>query len=331
MQLQAANATLASLKYQNYDMSGLIDIALSVTNLKTNTLNSLTPDSKYEPEKHGKLLKIRDAKVCIKYQRKMRLVKLLDKLKANGGFSKEAAGHIDVAIRPNGEIFVWDGFRRLFLAALSGHETIPVSIFEHPQGRSIKECEEYEAKMFKIRNADSENMKPEELFRSMVVYRDTEALQFLDFLMECYLDVEGLNPGCKELSGMTQVQKCWKNSSITHKNLILSSKILRKTWNNDPTMSGYLLTGLGKFLDANENMDAPFDEQQIQELFSKYVNIKPPRKQRELTGRRLNKNPNASIAYCIATQVIGLEGESLVELLELLDLDKIDVNQIDFD
>jgi hypothetical protein len=46
--------------------------------------------------------------------------KVLDKLKSHGTFNKEAAGHIDVAVRPNGKIYVWDGFRRTFMAGIVG-------------------------------------------------------------------------------------------------------------------------------------------------------------------------------------------------------------------
>lgn len=329
MKLSEAAGKLATLNYIDYKLKDLIDIAKSVNNFKSKTIDGIEAAVPYDSQ--DSLVKISDLWVCIKYQRKMRLILLIDKLLAHGGFNKQAAGHIDIAIRPDGRMYVWDGFRRVFMAALAGLEYIPASKIAHPSNRTDKQCEEYEAEMFKIRNSDTENMKAEEIFRAKVIYGETEALNFLSFLRDCKLDVEELNPNNKVLSGMAKVEKTWKHDHISSKNLINSSKIIQTAWPTDPQVSGYLLCGLGKFLDANSATNEPLAVSEVQDYFHDFINVNPPRKQKDLTGRRLNKAPNDSIAYCIATQVVGMKGKQLKDFIDQLNLDDDDIDVIDSD
>lgn len=329
MKFNEAAGKLASLTYSDFNLIDLVNIGKSVDNFKTSTLSKIDKTPAYDSS--NDLVAIDGLKICLKYQRKMRLKKLVNKLTGTGGFKKEAAGHIDVAIRPDGSMYVWDGFRRAFMAGLVGLEYIPASIYNHPKSRSVKECEEYEALMFKIRNADIEKMKPEEIFRSKIIYRDKESLDFLDFLINCKLDVENLNVGngIKELSGMTVVHDMWKNENISRANLCLSAHIIQETWKTDPTISGYLMIGLARFLDANDEINSSFDIDEIVDKFRKFVLVNPPRKQEDLTRRRLNSKQSGSIAYYIAIQVMEMSGQDLKELVGHLNLDSDDINVID--
>jgi hypothetical protein len=328
MQFNEAAGRLASLRYNVYNLQDLLDIGKSVDNFKKTTLDKITLPSPYDSSNLN-LVTLKELKVDIAYQRKMRLKKLVDKLKKEGTFNKETAGHIDIAVRPDGTKFIWDGFRRAFMAGIVGLEQIPASIYYHPTNRTIKQCREYEAKMFKTRNAETESMKPEEIFRSEIMYKDQKALEFLEFLVECKLDVEELNPGNKTLGGFVQLQNVWKNNHITQDNLIVASSIIQATWPTDPIISGYLLCGLGKFLDINDEIDCSIDLETIQEYFHEYVNVNPPKKQDSLTGRRLNKSPNTSIAYYIALYVIGMEGKTLSQFIPLLDMDDDELEMIE--
>jgi hypothetical protein len=327
MKFSEASGLLANLNYQDYKLKDLIDIGKSVTNFKHTTLDKIELPKQYDSS--PSLVQIKELKVDIRYQRKMRFKKLIDKLKSAGTFNKEAAGHIDVARRPNGDLYVWDGFRRAFMAGICELETIPASIYYHPANRTTKQCEEYEAQMFKMRNADTENMKQEEIFRAEIQYRQPESINFLDFLRDCNLDVEELNPGNKTLGGFVQLKDCWKNKKIQHHNIIDASRIIQNTWSNDPNVSGYLLCGLGKFLDINEEVDESISLEEIQELFHTYVNVNPPKKQDSLTNRRLNKKANESIAYCIAVYVMNLKNKQLKAYSSLLNLDDDDVELLE--
>lgn len=329
MKFNDADSKLCSLSYSDFNLIDLVDIGKSVHNFKSTTLDKLDAVTPYDS--NSDLVSINDLKVCLKYQRKMRLKKAVQKLTSAGGFKNEAAGHIDVAVRPDGSMYVWDGFRRSFMAGLVGLEYIPASIYTHPAKRTVKECEVYEAQMFKIRNADVEKMKPEEIFRSKIIYRDSEALEFQNFLINCKLDVEQLNPGYKELSGMIHVHKRWTNESLSRENLILSSQIIQNVWKTTPNVSGYLMCGLAHFLDANEEIIGSFATDEIIEKMREYVHINPTRKQRDLTNRRLHSKSSQSIAYYIAKNVMEMSGTKLKSFVDYLELESDDIDMIDED
>jgi hypothetical protein len=324
MKLREAAGKLATLDYLDYDLKELTDIGKSIDNFKKTTLDVIEPVKPYDSTDNS-LQNLSKMKICIKYQRKMRLKLLLEKIKKENGFNKEAAGHIDVAIRPNGDMYIWDGFRRAFMASLVGLEFIPASVYRHPANRTEKQCEEYEAKMFKIRNADTENMKQEEIFRSKIIYRDPAALKFLDFLRECKVDVEGLNPGNKSLGAFVQLHSSWLNGSINEDNLIVASRILQNSWRTDSNISGYLICGLGMFMDVNDTQDESCSEAEVEEFFQDYINVMPPKKQESLIKHRLSGLANESIAYSIAVNVMKLKGKSLESFANGLQLEKDDV------
>jgi hypothetical protein len=324
MQLQEAASFLASLENRVYTLKELVDVAKQATNIKKYKIPNATP---YETGQW--MVNLNEVKVCVTYQRKMRLLKLLKKLYSAGGFDKYAAGHIDVAKRPNGDYFIWDGFRRAFMALFCGIDYMPASVYHHVYGTSNTDCEKYEARMFKIRNSDIEPMKAEEIFRAKVIYDEPEALKFLQFLRDCELDVENLLPGYKTLGGIVQLEKTWKHKHVDETNLIEASNILQKSWPKDAVISSYLLCGLGKFLDVNEEMDESFDTDYILSCFKKFISVKPPRKQDELTGKRLNKAPNDSIAYCIAKYVMEQEEPYMKKFISNLKLKRDDIEVID--
>ena len=328
MKLNEAAGELATLNYQDYKFSDLSKIAKSVSNLKEKTLDILDSTTPYEPQLN--LIPLDKLYVCIKYQRKMRLGKVINKLKAHAGFRKEAAGHIDIAVRPNGKMYIWDGFRRSFMAALVGLDFVPASVYYHPKTRSEAECERYEALMFKIRNSDNESMKPEEIFRSKIIYEDKEALQFLEFLKNCHLDVEGLNPGVnnRQFGGFVAVETAWKFGHRTEQSMITASSIIQNVWNNDSLVSGYLLCGIAAFLDANA-ATVSYDDGTIKDSIYDFMNVNPPRKQTDLTRYRLSSKSDESIAYYIAKNVINMPKDDLEEMRIELGLDSEDVEVID--
>lgn len=327
MRMNEATGELATLNYQDYKLSNLTDIAKSVNNLKEKTLSALQTTTPYDAtDRH--LVDLSNLYVCIKYQRKMRLGKIIKKLKTHDGYKKEAAGHIDVALRPNGKMYIWDGFRRAFMASLVGLETIPASVYPHPKTRTDEECEKYEAMMFKIRNGDIEKMLPEEIFRSKIIYRDKEALQFLEFLRDCGLDVEGLNPSGKQFGGFVAVETAWKFGHRTPQSMITASSIIQDVWKTDPAISGYLLCGVAAFLDANESTVC-YDEETIIDAFRKFINVVPTRKQSDLTRHRLTTKTDESIAYYIAKNVIEMKAKELKQLCDELNLDSDDLEIID--
>ena len=77
MKFSEASGQLANLNYCDYSLKDLIDIARSVSNLKSSTLDAISLPLPYESRQD--LVSINDLNVSIKYQRKMRLKKVIDK------------------------------------------------------------------------------------------------------------------------------------------------------------------------------------------------------------------------------------------------------------
>lgn len=227
----------------------IISTLLSIENFKSETINRLNTALPYG----GDCIAIEDIWVDLTYQRKLRLQALINRLVEYGGFDKDVAGHIDLAVRVDGRMFVWDGFHRAIMAGLSGLDGIPASIFTHDKTSSDYEQVVKEARMFKVRNADQTSMRPEEIFKAQVVFRDEEALKILDLLKQCKLDVEGTNEDEDALSlgGFALVRKVW--DKIDKRHFIDSSEIIRKVWPKDRTVSVILWCGLAKLLEANND------------------------------------------------------------------------------
>ena len=172
-------------------LSTIINLLLSIDNFKEDTLDKLNRAVAYTEDG---LIPIDEIYVDLTYQRRLRLQALLNRLIESGGFDKEVAGHIDLAVRVDGRKFVWDGFNRVIKAGISGITHMPPSIYTHDKSLSVEKQVMKEAKMFKVRNADQSSMEPGEIFKSEVVFQDPIAMKILSLLKRCKLDVEGTNP-----------------------------------------------------------------------------------------------------------------------------------------
>tara|TARA_E500000318_G_C3420590_1_gene157137 strand:- start:22 stop:603 length:582 start_codon:yes stop_codon:yes gene_type:complete len=183
-----------------------------------------------------------------------------------------------------------------------------------------------EARFFKMRNADTETMKPEEIFKSMVVYNDPNALKILNVLKNAELDVEGLNPGHTTLSGFRELQNKLF-SKVEEEEIKTASGIIRRVFNNDNVVSSYLLCGLALLIQKNEELDKPLADTDIESQLTtwKTTKTKPSRSQKTLTSRRLNSKASESIAWNISEQAVNFNGQQK-ELVNLLNLDKSDVD-----
>tara|TARA_B100000780_G_C21055315_1_gene423951 strand:- start:44 stop:1147 length:1104 start_codon:yes stop_codon:yes gene_type:complete len=261
-----------------------------------NTIKQLNlPDiEKLEkPQAYGKefdTMDLKDIYVDMTYQRKLNLRNLLNNLVKQGGFKKGAAGTVDVAYRPNQEIdVVWDGFRRCIKAGIMGLDKIRVSRTIHSDIWTEEQCQEEEAKLFKCRNTQ-DKMKVEELFKASVVAKDPIALEQLELLKNCNLNVEGLNTNPKAISlgGLAEFIanfKNWKENPEESdgsgygwdaNHWINSSFIIRSVW-NDPKVSGYLLRDIAWLLTINEsdNVSQSYDNAEIINALSNWRKNNP--------------------------------------------------------
>ena len=299
----------------------IVDAILQIGNFQQDTLDKIKRVSSQElygtfnPYFHEYLDNI---KVDMTYQRRVRLRQLLNKLTNAKGFHAQGAGAIDVAMRGT-EAFTWDGLRRSILAGISGCDYIPVSRFNHDKNASVIQMQQTEARFFKMRNADTEKMKPEEIFKSKVVYNDPEAKKILEVLKNASLDVEGLNPGYKTMQGFKELEdKLFKK--VQEDEVVRASEIIQNVFNKENVVSSYLLIGLALLLQKNDELDGPLTDSEIESQLTTWVNVAGEnRTQSSLTNKRLNSKPSESIAWNISTRAVDFNGQQsqLVELLKL--------------
>jgi|TARA_B110000902_G_scaffold262425_1_gene339264 hypothetical protein len=291
-------AVLATLQIgKTYSIQEIIDTIRQVCNHHTDTTDSFKMVS---DDYQGQTVALSDLYVDMSYQRRIRLTKIINKLKAISGFDKDVAGSIDVAYRPcSDKMFVWDGLRRCIMVGMCGGEKITAAMYRHENKSYESDCQEKEARFFKIRNADAEKMANEEIFKSMIAYKDPLAMAQLDLLQRCNLDVEGLNPvNSKVLGGLKAFQEIY--AKIPHETIIKASKLYTYAWNDQPQVLGYGLAGLATLLNV-DGFEDYYDYDDVRDSLREYAKTNLPK---TITNPRINAAAFMSIAYNIATKVL---------------------------
>lgn len=303
----------------------------------------------------GKKISLEDVWIDLTYQRVLRLKKIIQHLRrtsANGQrlyFDKMLAGSIDIAIRPGGEIYVWDGFRRSVLALLNGIRFVQASIELHPSDCTDDKCSSKEAFAFKVRNGDSESMLKEEVYKSGVVFQEPNSMKILKFLRNMRVDVLGTNPDNPSLGGFSEFYQTLienKYNLQDMNNLVNSSLRIQKAWPKDSSLSGYLTCGLAKFLDAidvtdesgNYKLDFGFytdtiENCDVSKKLIEYANQKNAKgenitSQNTLIKNRIHGKAIETIAYNIGVSVMGLSGSNKAKLAEELGFDSDEIDML---
>ena len=282
---------------------------------------------------------LEDLWVDISYQRVLKLKKLIEHLRRkdmNGSdllFNKMLCGSVDIAIRPNGKGYVWDGFRRCIIALLNGIRFIKASVEPHDSSTSTEDCRKLEAFVYEIKNGESESMTKEELYKSGIVYQKEDALKLQKVINEMCVDVLGTNPGNPELGAFSEFQDTvLKEKLETTDYLVQASFKQQKAWPQDNTLTGYLTCGLAKFLDTLNKEDedgnpvCPSIEihtahpnlQGTCEVENALVRYSKKHKQVDLIANRLAGMAIESVAFNIGRVVMNLNKSQQFELLTAL-------------
>ena len=263
------------------------------------------------------------------YQRIFYLRKAVKRISSEHGnkFEVSACGAIDVAVRPDGRTFVWDGLHRTILAGLAGFDKIQHSKYSHSLRLSDNQCKEAEARFFKLRNADSSPMAPEEVWKAKVMYGDKEALRLKALFAKCSLDVLGVVDRrlTTKLGGFKEIENQYgRGKDLKDEHLQESSRILRKVFRDPNSLSVFLWCGLAYFLKVNDEIQVPDTysnveiEEKIEEVVHKYR-----WKQSSFIKPRLSGKTCESVAYRIAKDVIGDTNGLLIELSKELSADDL--------
>ena len=294
---------------------------------------------------------LEDLWVDITYQRLLKLKKIVEHLRRkdmNGiedlHFNKMLCGSIDIAVRPDGKGYIWDGFRRSIIALLNGKRFIKSSIEYHNKSMSVEDCQKQEAFVYEIKSGHSETMAKEELYKSGIVYEKPEALKLQKVVVEMCVDVLGTNPGNPELGAFSEFQDTVLKERLDSTDyLVQASFKQQKAWDKDQTLTGYLTCGLAKFLDvlekededghsvcpnisfhtAHPNTEGTCDvENALVKYAGRYLDkdgtVRYKHKQNDLCANRLAGKSIESVSFNIGRVVMGLDKSQQFELLAAL-------------
>ena len=337
---------LSDLPLGEHKLTDIIARILSINSKKHRTQVLLSKQAatkeyleKCAVDNDGKRYSLKDVKVDITYQRSLRLKVIFKNLDTKDIFSGEdigfdimLAGAVDLVIRPDGDIFVWDGFRRCILAMLKGLDGIPANVERHPEswtGKNAYKCRKKEAFCFTRRNKN-ETMKAEELFKAGVIEEEPDYLKVKDALSNCDLDVSHVLPGNTKLGGYKEFENAVLKKPFDDANydtldyLIEASSIIRGAFGkNIGEVSGHLLTGMACFLLHNaesEDADTEFyiEPEELTDVFEDYVLIRKGT-QSMLTKDRIHSCSRESVAWKIATKVYMMDRVEAAVMMGLSD------------
>ena len=135
MSFKDADAYLKNLELKSYTIKEIFDIIRNIVTLEKEglfkdicgLLDVFYKDNELlKHPKTGEKISILDIKVDLTYQRVLKLKQLVDHLRREDkdgnpmDYDKMCAGSIDIAIRPDGDIYCWDAFRRCLIRLAKG-------------------------------------------------------------------------------------------------------------------------------------------------------------------------------------------------------------------
>lgn len=313
--MNEVSAALATLTGDKVSVQEIVDTILQISNFQEKTLSRIQSSLDYDGTDGAYLSGVY---ADMNYQRKIRLRKLINKLIELGEFNDDVAGSMDIAERPGGDYFVWDGLRRMIMAGLAGKKRVRVNKTVHKGDKTIQECRQHEAFLLEVRNTKLEGMKPEEIFKAQVCQKLPRALSLLNLLENCGLDVEGILGKGTLLGGFSELNNNFQQGhDIKEKYFIASSDIIHAAFPNPNQISVFLFVGLAyllQYMDENaDEIDETYDIAEVKEMMIEYadtvlmpnnkgVDIKP--KQADLIMPRINGKTCQSVAWIITTNVL---------------------------
>ena len=317
---------LKNLELKTYSIKEIADIIRNIDSLTKEGLFVDDYDDDFykdielifHPET-GEKINVEDCYVDLTYQRVLKLKQLVDHLRATDKdgnpmqYDKMCAGSIDLAIRPDGKCYVWDGFRRSLIALLKGIRFPLFSVYMHPKTRTIQDCRAVEAFAFKKRNGDNEAMARDELYKSGIVFENPKDLKTRGILEESGLDVLKTVPDAeKYLSGFAEWEDTIIKERVDPLSQIKASKIVSLGWKDESTVSSYVVCGLSLYIQrlADDKLSWSANVTGLDDgscdfvpLFKEYAKS---HNMVELTRNRLSGKGLETVSFIIATKVLQL-------------------------
>ena len=251
----------------------IINIVKSIDNFKEDTLDNLKPVDDYSDG-----TPLDEIYIDLSYQRKLKLQELINRLLSHNGFDKTAAANAGILT----------------------------------SGASETKARELEANKFELRNGHASKVSAGALFKSQVTGNRKEAIETLEVMKICKLNIEGVNPDVDayDLGGFAFFLKHYRKYQV--RNLLDASNTIRETWKNTKTMSVTLLIGLTHFLTANSELDKRvLTKWEVNRKIKEIIGTGAKQKNQQYFLKPMLKGKTAeSVSYNLVEKAFNIKGES---------------------
>lgn len=155
--------------------------------------------------------------------------------------------NVTVAKRSDGSLWVVDGQQRLFAAMKAGYTSVPCAVF-------ISNGSDHEAEIYKKINADKKPMKPFDIWKAKLIYKDPAALN-INLINRMY-GVEIVGPGCVNKwyhsYAVTALENAYKLGHHRYNDII---RVLHTAFNGqEKTFCEPMITGLTMLFREYDNL-----------------------------------------------------------------------------
>ena len=199
----------------------------------------------------------------------------------DGIFNHALAGPIDVAVRPDGSINVWDHWHTVVYAKLCGITHLRINLIVHDKHLTLEECRSVECDLYYSKNGRNKKATPEDIFEKSVAVAKAKGstakvnpdIALNEIYEKLLISPTGKKPSYRELNGVKILRKLRGNLANTFKStddadiqIFDLLKLLRDAFPQGK-ISGYLLTGISDFLSRFESKHAALTIKNLAEMF----------------------------------------------------------------
>jgi|TARA_B110000902_G_C14212807_1_gene551993 hypothetical protein len=199
----------------------------------------------------------------------------------DGEFNHALAGPIDVAIRPDGSINVWDHWHTVLFAYMSGISHLRVNVIRHPSQLTLEDCRAVECGLYHSKNGLSKKSTTEDVYEKTVVVdrykgktaKDSPNIATDNIFQELCLSPTNKNTGFRGINGVGVINSSRsaliKEHGVAEADKKIESylKLIRDSF---PTglISGYFYLGINNFMNKFEDRFTELNVKSLSTMFS---------------------------------------------------------------
>ena len=203
----------------------------------------------------------------------------------DGEFNHALAGPIDVAIRPDGSVSVWDHWHTVLFAKMSGISHLRVNIVRHPSKLTLEDCRAVECGLYHSKNGLSKKSTAEDVYEKSVVVAKFKGqtaqtkpeVATHNIFERLLLSPTGKNSGYRGLNGVAVINSARAALIKEHGAPEADKKIesyLRLLRDSFPTgsISGYFFLGINNFMNKFEDKFKDLNVKSLSTMFADLAN-----------------------------------------------------------